>query len=130
MTRPIEMTIRDIDTQAMREWCEILRDDNPIHLDPAKAEALGFGSRTVNPGPANLAYLLTLIENAAPGMTPISLEAAFLGNVMSGDVAVATGQIDDGKARMELRVTSDGAAERTVLMAEVRLKPIDGTGVD
>ena len=85
----VSRSFTGIDTATMREWCEILADDNPIHLDPAAAQALGFGPRTVNPGPANLAYLLTLLEDAAPGMTPASLDAAFLGNVLSGDTAMA-----------------------------------------
>ena len=115
-----------IDTAAMREWCEILGDDNPIHLDPATAEALGFGPRTVNPGPANLAYLLTALEDAAPGATPASLEAAFLGNVMSGDTAVATVEVEGETARLDLRVAEENNGPgRTVLIAEVELRMRD-----
>lgn len=115
-----------IDTTAMREWCAILDDDNPIHLDPAAAQALGFGPRTVNPGPANLAYVLTMLEDAAPGMTPASLDAAFLGNVLSGDTAVATVNLDGQTARLDLGVAEDDDAPgRTVLMAEVKLRMRD-----
>jgi len=115
-----------IDTASMREWCDILGDDNPIHIDPAAAQALGFGPRTVNPGPANLAYLLTVLEDAAPGMTPASLDAAFLGNVLSGDTAAATVNLDGHTARLDLAVAEDdNAPGRTVLMAEVELRMRD-----
>ena len=38
--------LADVSGEAMREWCELLRDDNAIHLDPQAAAALGFGPRT------------------------------------------------------------------------------------
>lgn len=120
------MTFDGIDTASMRAWCDILHDDNPIHLDPAWAAQLGFGERTVNPGPANLAYLLTLLEKAAPGVTPARLDASFLGNVLSGDTLLATGAITGETARLELRVTGTGEdgseANHSVLVVDVELR--------
>lgn len=125
-------TFGGIDTASMREWCAILDDDNPIHLDPAVADALGFGPRTVNPGPANLAYLLTVLEQTAPGMTPATLDAAFLGNVLAGDTVTAEAVLDGDVARLTLSVAVDedeaDDAGRTVVMAELALRRRDDDG--
>jgi acyl dehydratase len=73
------------DADAMKFWCEIMRDDNAIHTDPEAAARAGFGPRRVNPGPANLAALLNGWLAAFPGQDPERIEAAFLGNVFEGD---------------------------------------------
>lgn len=83
--------------EAMRFWCEIMRDDNAIHLDPAAAEAAGFGPNRVNPGPANLALLMDAILAAEPGAAFSRIEARFLGNVFEADT-------------LEVRTGPDGAA--------------------
>jgi acyl dehydratase len=79
-------------------WAEMLSDPNPIHADPDAARALGFGNRTVNPGPVNLAYILNLIAQAFDGAVPSELHARFLGNVMADDAveAVLTDSRSDG----------------------------------
>ena len=75
--------------ESMRFWCEIMRDDNAIHLDPAAAEAAGFGPKRVNPGPANLALLIDAFLSDQPGAEITRIEARFLGNVFEGDVLEA-----------------------------------------
>ncbi len=93
----------------MIAWVEALRDDNPIHRDPATSAALGFGPRTVNPGPTNLAYVLNMIAQAFPGDHPCRLEARFLGNVLAGDdVAVSGRCIGDGQVEARLTVPARG----------------------
>lgn len=102
-------------------WCEALGDDNAIHLDPAAAEALGFGPRTVNPGPTNLAYLLNMALEARPGAQVRSVEAAFLGNVLAGDAVIAQGVWDGATCDARLDVPeTDG--ERPVLMARIEME--------
>jgi acyl dehydratase len=71
--------------EAMQFWCEIMRDDNAIHLDQAAAERAGFGARRVNPGPANLALVVNAWMAAHDGRTPARIEASFLGNVFEDD---------------------------------------------
>jgi len=83
--------IPSVPAEAMALWCEALGDDNAIHLDPAAAEALGFGPRTVNPGPTNLAYLLNLVMEAQPGAQVRCVDAALMGNVLAGDGVTAQG---------------------------------------
>ncbi|WP_159981410.1 MULTISPECIES: MaoC/PaaZ C-terminal domain-containing protein [unclassified Novosphingobium] len=84
-----------VPAEAMALWCEALGDDNAIHVDPAAAEALGFGPRTVNPGPTNLAYLLNMVMEAQPDAWVRCVEAALLGNVLAGDGVTAQGTWDE-----------------------------------
>ena len=83
----------DVPADAMRVWSEAARDANPIHTDPAAAEALGFGPRCINPGPINLAYLINMLEAALPDAEIKHIEAHFSGNVAAGDSIVAQGQL-------------------------------------
>ena len=86
-----EWTMDGISASAMKTWCALLRDENPIHLDPAAAQALGFGPHTVNPGPANLSYLLNMLMQAMPDADIAHIDAQFLGNALAGDVVHASG---------------------------------------
>ena len=71
---------KDISGPDMAVWCEMLADDNAIHLSREAAEAAGFGPRRVNPGPANLAYLMSLV-----GEDIAHVDARYSGNVFEGD---------------------------------------------
>ncbi|WP_170161988.1 MaoC/PaaZ C-terminal domain-containing protein [Paracoccus siganidrum] len=74
----------------MAEWCAFLRDDNAIHLRREAAEAAGFGPRRVNPGPANLAYVISAVMAAHPQAEFVEIAAFFAGNVFEDDrLAVA-----------------------------------------
>lgn len=80
----------DVSASEMVFWADLLDDPNPIHSDPEAARRLGFGNRTVNPGPVNLAYVLNLVAQEHGGKTPSRITARFLGNVMAGDDVTAT----------------------------------------
>ncbi|WGR61773.1 hypothetical protein E3U26_13415 (plasmid) [Paracoccus ferrooxidans] len=69
----------------MAEWCALLRDDNAIHLRREAAEAAGFGPRCVNPGPANLAYVISTAMAAHPQAEFAEIAAFFADNVFEGD---------------------------------------------
>ncbi|MBS7670099.1 MaoC family dehydratase [Croceicoccus gelatinilyticus] len=88
----------DVSASEMVFWADLLDDPNPIHSDPEAARRLGFGNRTVNPGPVNLAYVLNLIAQECGGTPPSRITARFLGNVMAGDDVTATlvEQTDNG----------------------------------
>lgn len=88
------MTIR-VDGGDMAEWCALLRDDNAIHLSRAAAAAAGFGPRRVNPGPANLAWLVSAALRADPGADFASIAAQFHGNALEDDLLTVSG---DGTA--------------------------------
>lgn len=97
----------------MAEWCEYLADDNAIHLSKDVAERAGFGPHRVNPGPANLAYILSCLSpEAEAGVAEI--DARFLGNVLEGDTVHAG--IEDGKGRLERHGS-------VVVSADIKVKP-------
>jgi hypothetical protein len=80
--------------EPMGQWTALLRDANPIHVDAAAAEALGFGPHTVNPGPTNLAYAINMLMAARPGTYPREIRARFGANILSDDVVEVTGAAD------------------------------------
>lgn len=99
--RPIEVGTEvprltvDVDAGHMRTMAGLLRDPNPIHLDPDAVEALGLGRRTVNQGPTNLAYVINALL-ALVGGDPARIRTVrtrFLGNVFAGDRVHAGGEI-------------------------------------
>ena len=72
---------------------KVLRDPNPIHLDPAAAMAAGLGERVVNQGPANMAYVVDTLLAALPGYQVTDLECSFLNSVRAGDTVDAIGVV-------------------------------------
>jgi acyl dehydratase len=101
--------IDEVQAAPMVEWVRAMNDDNPIHVDPAVAHALGFGPRTVNPGPMNLAYAMNLLLAATPDRPIAAIEARFLGNVLSGDAVRAEGTLEGDAATLRLVRAKDGA---------------------
>lgn len=118
--------LASVPAEAMALWCEALGDDNAIHLDPAAAEARGFGPRTVNPGPTNLAYLLNMVMEAQPDAQVRSIEAALLGNVLAGDAVTAKGTWDDDGATCDADLSI--ATGHVVLRARIEME--NGREVD
>lgn len=82
-----------VQAAAMVPIAEILRDPNPIHLDPAAVAAVGLGDRVINQGPANLAYVINMLATAFPEHRLESLESRFLANVRADDRVEAGGTI-------------------------------------
>ncbi|MAM61292.1 MaoC/PaaZ C-terminal domain-containing protein [Maritimibacter sp. UBA3975] len=85
MTKFPDTPFGPISGDDMAAWCALLSDDNQIHLSREAAEAAGFGPNRVNPGPANLAYLLSAAMEADPEANVTRIEARFLGNVLEDD---------------------------------------------
>ena len=77
--------------QEMKLLALLLRDPNPIHIDADAARRVGLGEAPVNQGPANLAYLLTMLGQGLPGLRLRRVAARFLGHVRAGDRVVAGG---------------------------------------
>jgi hypothetical protein len=73
----------------------LLRDPNPIHLDPDAAATVGLGRACVNQGPANLAYALTHVTARRPGAVLTAFDARFRATVVAGDVVTPVAG-DDG----------------------------------
>lgn len=97
--------LQGVDEQRMKMLALVLRDPNPIHYDAEAVRALGLGERPVNQGPANLAYILTMLRQAFPEHTLDRIHARFLGSVYAGDHVIAGGQV---------RTTSGTASGETV----------------
>lgn len=111
------LRIESISAEKMRQLAAVLRDPNPIHLDPAAVAKLGLGDRVINQGPANLAYIINMLRAAFTNSRLLQLDARFLSNVFAGDAVEAGG-----------RVTSlTHAADGTRVACETWLN-VDGLG--
>ena len=78
---------------SMKVWAPILRDPNPIHLDPAVVKAKGLGDKVINQGPTNVAYIINALQQAFPGGEIEALDVRFLDNVFDGDTVDASGKV-------------------------------------
>ncbi|SPJ25397.1 MaoC family dehydratase [Palleronia abyssalis] len=94
MTRFPDTAHGPISADDMALWCDLLADDNQIHLSRDAAAAAGFGPNRVNPGPANLAYLISAMMAADPDGDVSRIDAQFLGNVVEGDTVIARDEGD------------------------------------
>ncbi|HEY3850851.1 MAG TPA: MaoC family dehydratase [Steroidobacteraceae bacterium] len=115
--------IASVSPEGMKAWAKFLHDPNPIHLDPAVVKAKGLGDRVINQGPANLAYLINMLQEALPGARIESLEVRYVDNVFGGEAVEAGGTIKD--------ISTDGDTSRVNcdvwLRAEARAAVLTGT---
>ncbi|MFZ8886793.1 MAG: hypothetical protein ACO4AL_11005 [Steroidobacteraceae bacterium] len=81
-------------------WSRLLKDDNPIH---------GAEGGAVQPGPANLAYLISAVMERFPGSRVLKLQARFLSPLIAPCEASVTCEV------LESRASGDG--ERLTLQA-------------
>lgn len=86
-------TIASVSSEAMAVLAEVLRDPNPIHLDPVAVAAAGLGDRRINQGPANFSYVINMLTHAFPQARLTGLDIAFTQNVREGDTVHARGRI-------------------------------------
>jgi acyl dehydratase len=84
-----------VSPDAMKAWAKFLHDPNPIHLDPEVVKAKGLGDRVINQGPANLAYLINMLQAAVPNALIESLEVRYVDNVFGGEAVEAGGAVKD-----------------------------------
>ena len=84
-----------ITASPMRTMALILRDPNPIHLDPAASAAAGLGDRVINQGPSNVAYVMDMLMAAFPGHRLQAFECRFLSSVRDGDDVEAGGVVTE-----------------------------------
>jgi 3-hydroxybutyryl-CoA dehydratase len=87
--------IESVSPEGMKAWAKFLHDPNPIHLDPAVVKAKGFGDRVINQGPANLAYLINMLQAAIPNGFIEALEVRYVDNVFGGEAVEAGGTVKD-----------------------------------
>jgi 3-hydroxybutyryl-CoA dehydratase len=117
--------IASVSPEGMKAWAKFLHDPNPIHLDPAVVKAKGLGDRVINQGPANLAYLINMLQGAVPNGLIESLEVRYVDNVFGGEAVEAGGTVKD--------VSEDGSKRRVScevwLRAEARGAVLTGTAI-
>jgi acyl dehydratase len=87
------LRIPSVSAAQMQEWAQVLRDPNPIHLDPQAVKAKGLGDRVINQGPANLAYVIAMLQTALPRARICSLDVRYLDNVFAGDAVDAGAKV-------------------------------------
>ncbi len=87
------LRIADVSPQGMKAWAGFLRDPNPLHLDPRAVAAKGLGERVINQGPANLAYVISMLQSAFPGARIDTLEVRYVDNVFGGEAVEASGRV-------------------------------------
>lgn len=97
--------IGSVDPARMKTLSALMRDPNPIHFEAAAVEALGMGGRTINQGPSNIAYVLTMLADWVGGSDRITrYQFRFLGNVFAGDSVRAGGTVAAVEHRSEGRL--------------------------
>jgi len=117
--------IAPVSPEGMKAWATFLHDPNPIHLDPAVVKAKGLGDRVINQGPANLAYLINMLQSAIPNSLIESLEVRYVDNVFGGEAVEAGGTVTE--------VSVDGSKRRigcdVWLRADARGAVLTGTAI-
>jgi acyl dehydratase len=122
--------IASVSPEGMKAWAKFLHDPNPIHLDPGVVKAKGLGDRVINQGPANLAYLINMLQGAVPNSFIESLEVRYVDNVFGGEAVEAGGTVKeisaDGSKRhiscdVWLRVEARGAVLTGTAILATRL---------
>jgi acyl dehydratase len=114
-----------VQPESMRFWAEVLRDPNPIHLDPEAVRAKGLGSRVINQGPANVALVINTLLEAFPESRIEQLRVRFLDNVFGGETVRVLGVVtgvegQPGNCRIRCEVALQ-AGDRKAVGAEAVL---------
>jgi 3-hydroxybutyryl-CoA dehydratase len=115
--------IESVSPEAMKEWAIFLADPNPIHLDPTVVKAMGLGDKVINQGPANVAYLINMLQAAIPGAVIEKMDNRFVDNAYAQDRLVASGTVtavDGNRITCETSLIANG--DRTVITGTALLK--------
>lgn len=83
-----------VDAQPMKPMALLLRDPNPIHLDPEVVAELGLGDRVINQGPLNAAYVWEMLALAVGDSALVRrLDLRYTSNAFAGDLLTAGGEV-------------------------------------
>jgi 3-hydroxybutyryl-CoA dehydratase len=119
------LRIACVSPEGMKSWAKFLRDPNPIHLDPKAVLAKGLGDRVINQGPANLAYVISMLQAALPGAHLETLDVRYVDNVFGGEAVEASGKVLEAHMQADtMRMTCE-----ILLRVEGRGPVITGTAV-
>jgi acyl dehydratase len=123
--------VESVRPEAMVDWAGFLADPNPIHLDGAVVRAKGLGDRVINQGPANVAYVMNMLNAAFPDGQIEAMESRFVDNVYGGDRATASGSVTAVRGgRIHCAFALDVEGRGTVLSgtATILLRKNDNSG--
>lgn len=88
------LLIGPVDPAPMKVMALLLRDPNPIHLDPVAAGRYSGDGRVINQGPISLGYVTTMLaEWAGADLAIRSLDCRYMANVRAGDRLSVSGRI-------------------------------------
>jgi acyl dehydratase len=86
----------EVDPQAMKPFALLLRDPNPIHLDPQVVMELGLGDRVINQGPLNAGYVWEAVRRwLGDDALVTTLDLRFTSNAFAGESLTVGGQVDE-----------------------------------
>ena len=92
--------------ESMDTWAVILDDPNPIHLDANAVKQVGLGNKTINQGPANIAYILNMIEENFHNSKILKMNNKMTDSVLEGDLVTVSGHITEIKVEESQFVAS------------------------
>lgn len=88
------LLIGPVDPAPMKVMALLLRDPNPIHLDPVAAGRYGGDRRVIGQGPVSLGYVTTMLtEWGGPRLTVRELRCRYMANVRAGDRLAVSGRV-------------------------------------
>ena len=67
---------------------------------------MGLGDKTINQGPANIAYVLNMIEENFPNSQILKMNNKMTDSVLEGDLVTVSGQITEVKAKGDQFIAS------------------------
>tara|TARA_B110000444_G_scaffold135923_1_gene127556 strand:- start:1890 stop:2321 length:432 start_codon:yes stop_codon:yes gene_type:complete len=112
--------------ESMDTWAKILDDPNPIHLDVNSVKSLGLGDKTINQGPANIAYIMNMLEKNFPNSQIIKMNNKMTNSILEGELVNVSGQILNIKEKKSqliisctLKLTAEGG--KIAVISEVDL---------
>lgn len=112
--------------ESMDTWAKILDDPNPIHLDVNSVKSLGLGDKTINQGPANIAYIMNMLEQNFPNSQIIKMNNKMTNSILEGELVNVSGQILNIKDKESqsiisctLKLTAEGG--KIAVISEVDL---------
>ena len=112
--------------ESMDTWAKILDDPNPIHLDVNSVKSLGLGDKTINQGPANIAYIMNMLEQNFPNSQIIKMNNKMTNSILEGELVNVSGKILNIKEKKSqliisctLKLTAEGG--KIAVISEVDL---------
>jgi acyl dehydratase len=112
-----------VDPEPMKPVALLLRDPNPIHLDPELVRKLGLGDRVINQGPLNAGYVWEMLTRWLGDAARVrTLDLRFTSNAYAGDRLVAGGEVrtvDGGVLTCAVWLRTDDCRDVVLGTAEV-----------